>query len=134
MARPKVERKEGDATPCESHAGGCEIGDLFRLLGKTHVLNILYLFTQEDRGAPRRFVDVQHRLALSPNTLSERLKELVEHGLLSRTPYSEIPPRVDYQATKKALDLDKVFMALYEWSQSNDLTPETPPTPGRVTA
>lgn len=125
MARPKVERPTGDPTPCDT-AGGCEIGDLFRLLGKTHVLNILYLFTQEDRGAPRRFVDVQHRLKLSPNTLSERLKELVAAGLLTRTAYNEIPPRVDYQATKKALELDTVFEALRSWAAANDLQPDAP--------
>lgn len=122
MARPKAERPPV-SRPCDDVQGGCEIGDLFRLLGKTHVLNILYLFTQEDRGRPRRFVEVQHRLGLSPNTLSERLKELVEAGLLSRTAYNEIPPRVDYQATQKALDLDKVFLALHGWASQHNLQP-----------
>lgn len=124
MPRTKAVRPAGDPAPCDTADRGCEIGDLFRLLGKTHVLNILYLFTQEDRGAPRRFVDVQHRLRLSPNTLSERLKELVAAGLLSRTAYNEIPPRVDYQATRKALELDKVFDALRSWAAQNDLQPE----------
>ncbi|HEX2022870.1 MAG TPA: helix-turn-helix domain-containing protein [Candidatus Thermoplasmatota archaeon] len=122
MARPRAVRPPV-SRPCDSVEGGCEIGDLFRLLGKTHVLNILHLFTQEDRGQPRRFVDVQHRLGLSPNTLSERLKELVEAGLLSRTAYNEIPPRVDYQATRKALDLDRVFGELIQWAARHDLKP-----------
>lgn len=110
---------------CDDDVAGCQVTDLFRLFGKTHVLDILYLFTTEDRGAPRRFVEVQHRLALSPNTLSERLKELVEAGLLTRTAYNEIPPRVDYQATKKALELDMVFDALKEWASRNDLSAAT---------
>lgn len=122
MAPPKAVRTGRPTdTPCDSSEGGCQVTDLFRLLGKTHVLDILYLFTQEDRGAPRRFVEVQHRLRLSPNTLSERLKELVEAGLLTRTAYSEIPPRVDYQATAKALDLDTVFHALGSWAKRHDL-------------
>lgn len=126
MAPPKVPRPPTATEPlCEGEAG-CQIGDLFRLLGKTHVLDILYLFTQEDRGAPRRFVEVQHRLGLSPNTLSERLKELVEAGLLTRTAYNEIPPRVDYQATPKALDLDTVFVALKTWTTRHDLRPSAP--------
>ena len=122
MAPPRVARAgPTNDTPCENAEGGCQVTDLFRLLGKTHVLDILYLFTQEDRGAPRRFVEVQHRLSLSPNTLSERLKELVEAGLLTRTAYNEIPPRVDYQATAKALDLDTVFHALGSWAKRHDL-------------
>ena len=127
MARPKAVRPPKVEEPCATEEAGCQIGDLFRLLGKTHVLNILHLFTQEDRGAPRRFVDVQHRLGLSPNTLSERLKELVQAGLLTRTAYNEIPPRVDYQATKKALDLDSVFHALREWAARNTLQPAAAP-------
>lgn len=114
-ARPPVER------PCATVQGGCEINELFRVLGKTHMLDILHLFIV-DQG-PRRFVDVQNRLGLSPNTLTERLKELVETGLLSRTAYNEIPPRVDYEATKKARDLTVVFDALHEWAARNDLRP-----------
>ncbi len=56
-------------------------------------------------GGPKRFVDLQERLKLSPNTLSERLRELGGAGLLTRTAYPEIPPRVDYEATPKARDL-----------------------------
>lgn len=114
-ARPAAEK------PCDAVKGGCEIGELFRVLGKTHMLDILHLFIHDPR--PRRFVEVQDRLRLSPNTLTERLKELVEVGLLSRTAYNEIPPRVDYQATKKARDLLSVFESLQEWAGKNDLRP-----------
>ena len=105
---------------------GCEITDLFRLLGKSHVMRILYLFLKEE-PRPHRFVDVQHKLGLSPNTLTERLKELVEAGLLTRTAYNEIPPRVDYEATQKAKELDAVFVVLIEWAQRNNLEPVAQP-------
>lgn len=125
MAPPKVPRT-GPTTPapCASDEGGCQVTDLFRLLGKAHVLDVLYLFTQEHRGEARRFVEVQHRLGISPNTLSERLKELVAAGLLTRVAYNEIPPRVDYQATEKALDLDSVFLALRAWAGRHNLAPQ----------
>jgi DNA-binding HxlR family transcriptional regulator len=111
-------------------SGGCEIGDVFRLLGKVHMLDILHQFIREGPG-PRRFVDLQSRLGISPNTLSERLKALVEAGLLSRTAYNEIPPRVDYEATAKAHDLKPVFEALFEWSRRHALQPApAPPAPG----
>ncbi len=111
------------SVPCpDSAVGGCDIGDLFRLLGKVHVLDILHIMIWEP--GPRRFVDIQSRLGISPNTLSERLKSLVEAGLLSRTAYNEIPPRVDYEATAKARDLGPVFRALRDWSERNALAPE----------
>ncbi|MEK6986350.1 MAG: helix-turn-helix domain-containing protein [Candidatus Thermoplasmatota archaeon] len=108
--------------PCVGDAGGCDIGDLFRLLGKVHVLDILHLFIWQSSG-PRRFVEIQDALDISPNTLSERLRSLVEAGLLSRTSYNEIPPRVDYEVTAKARDLGPVFAALRAWSEKHALAP-----------
>ncbi|OGS50204.1 MAG: hypothetical protein A3K65_09770 [Euryarchaeota archaeon RBG_16_68_12] len=108
---------------CADEPHGCEIGELFHLLGKTYVLDILHGFMEES-SRPRRFVDLQRSLEMSPNTLSDRLKELVKAGLLSRTPYNEIPPRVDYEATAKAHDLKPVFEALGEWAERHTLKPE----------
>lgn len=110
------------ADSCATGPTGCDIADLFRLLGRSHVMRILYLFLHED-PRPHRFVDVQNRLGLSPNTLTERLKDLVQAGLLTRTAYNEIPPRVDYEATQKARDLESVFVALMEWSRRHNLGP-----------
>ena len=103
-------------------ATGCRIGELFELLGRAHVLDILYLAIHEER--PIRFADLQRRLGMSPNTLSHRLKSLHQAGLLTRTAYNEIPPRVDYEATAKARRLGDVFRMLHEWSQENTLTAE----------
>lgn len=123
MAR-KRERPAYQPPPEGSCASkiGCDVGELFRVLGKTHMLDILWTFVR-DSPNPRRFVEVQHELGLSPNTLSTRLKDLVEAGLLSRVVYNEIPPRVDYTATQKTLDLGPVFGALHEWAQQHDLQP-----------
>lgn len=85
------------------------------------MLDILHIFHSDP--TPHRFVDIQDRLQISPNTLSERLRELVEAGLLTRTAYSEIPPRVDYAATEKALALAPVFESLTLWATANDLRP-----------
>lgn len=128
-AAPPAAASEADS--CASGRTGCDIADLFRLLGKSHVMRILYLFLHED-PRPHRFVDVQNRLGLSPNTLTERLKELVEAGLLTRTAYNEIPPRVDYEATQKARDLENVFVFLMEWSRRHNLEPVA--EPGKASA
>ena len=105
--------------PSKSAAGGCQIGELFRLLGEPHVLDILYVFLAESKS--RRFVELQHELRLSPNTLTDRLKGLVAAGLLTRTAYNEIPPRVEYAVTPKATQLKPVFANLASWSQTNSL-------------
>ena len=113
-------KTRGKTKPCEQTEHGCEVAELFRVLGKTYMLDILHIFLVEGNG-PKRFVALQERLELSPNTLSDRLKELVKAGLLTRTPFNEIPPRVDYEATAKAHDLRGVFDTLLEWAARHDL-------------
>ncbi len=107
---------------CADAPGGIQIQDLFAALGRPHALDILHLFVFEEPG-PRRFLDVQERLGLSPKTLTVRLKEFVGAGLLSRTAYAEIPPRVEYEATEKANELKTVFKDLVAWSLRYDLKP-----------
>lgn len=113
------------APPPEGHcgpaAGGC-LGDLFALLSQSHMMQLVGILIWRSKG-PVRFVELQEALGISPNTLSARLKSLVEAGLVTRTPYSTIPPRVDYEATAKAHDLKRVFKALHEWAMENTLEP-----------
>lgn len=108
----------------EPLSAGCQIEELFHLLGKSHMLPILHIFNSEP--GPHRFVDIQRRLHLSPNTLSERLKDLVNAGLATRVAFNEIPPRVDYQATAKALELTPVFASLGSWAAKNNLRGDGP--------
>ncbi|MGB1698094.1 MAG: winged helix-turn-helix transcriptional regulator, partial [Thermoplasmatota archaeon] len=54
----------------------CNIGEVFEVLGKSHVLDLLYVAIT--REGPVRFGDWQKALKLSPNTLSSRLKLLVD--------------------------------------------------------
>lgn len=101
---------------------GCQLGELFRLLGEPYVLDILYLSLSEAR--PRRFVQLQAELKMSPNTLADRLRSLVNAGLLTRKAFNEIPPRVEYEATPKAFEFQTIFQSLTEWAGRHDLRPE----------
>ena len=116
---------EPAALPGPNNPQRCQVTDLLRLLGKAHVMGILYIFHTEP--GPRRFVELQERLKMSPNTLSERLKELVGAGILTRTAYNEIPPRVDYAITTKGRELTEIFRALVTWANHHALAPEPPP-------
>jgi DNA-binding HxlR family transcriptional regulator len=111
--------------PAECAAEGSCLSDFFHLLGKAHVLGILHYLLES--GSARRFVEIQDYLSLSPNTLTDRLKELAQAGLITRTSYNEIPPRVDYQVTAKAKELAPVFETLCEWAVKHDLRPEGAP-------
>ena len=49
------------------------------------------------------------------NILAERLKRLEREGLISRVPYSEHPPRVEYHLTPEGRALGRAVEALATW-------------------
>jgi DNA-binding HxlR family transcriptional regulator len=51
---------------------------------------------------------------ISSKTLTLRLRELEQHGLIKRTVYPEIPPHVEYSLTDKGRELKPVLLSLKE--------------------
>ena len=62
-----------------------------------------------------KFDDFQARLAVSRNTLTQRLSHLVDNEILMRVPYQDHPPRYEYRLTEKGRDLCHVMTALRQW-------------------
>src|SRR5258706_10305972 len=62
-----------------------------------------------------RFDQLQQSLGISRKVLAERLKWLVEHGVLERREYSSKPPRYEYALTAKGLELVDVLMVMVRW-------------------
>jgi DNA-binding HxlR family transcriptional regulator len=62
-----------------------------------------------------RFDDIQRDLGISRKVLAERLKHLVEAGMLERRRYSERPARDEYVLTEKGSGFVDVLMAMAEW-------------------
>lgn len=65
----------------------------------------------------RRFEDYQSSTGIARNILTDRLKTLVDHGILERRPYAEHPGRTlyEYRLTEKGLDLYPVLVSLMKW-------------------
>jgi len=106
----------------DSPAATGRLRELYRLLGRPHVLDILHEVCESH--APLRFVEIQRRLQVSPNTLADRLRDLVAAGLLTRSRHRELPPRVDYSPTPKAQELRTLFEGLTSWSRRHRLVPD----------
>src|SRR6266702_2821906 len=76
----------------------------------------------------RRFSELRSSLAgISPKTLTDRLRELEQHGLVERVMYAEIPPRVEYTLTQKGRTLEPVISALAAWGRGAGAEEPRPP-------
>ena len=62
-----------------------------------------------------RFDDLQRDLGVSRKVLAERLRHLVEAGVLERRLYSEHPPRYEYVLTRMGWEFVDVLMAMVAW-------------------
>jgi DNA-binding HxlR family transcriptional regulator len=63
----------------------------------------------------RRFDEFRRDLDIARPVLTERLKRLVEHGVLARHLYCERPPRYEYRLTAKGMTLSPTLVAQMRW-------------------
>ena len=78
-------------------------------------------------AGPLRFNDLLGQIpGLAPNILSERLKRLERDGLLTARPYSERPPRSEYQLTGEGQELAGALRLLAHWGAGH-ADPSTAP-------
>ncbi len=52
---------------------------------------------------------------INPRTLSQRLDDLENHGIITKKSYSEVPPRVEYTLTRKGRDLLPIIEQMATW-------------------
>ncbi|MCI3131768.1 winged helix-turn-helix transcriptional regulator [Phenylobacterium aquaticum] len=75
----------------------------------------------------RRFEDFQARLGISRTITAERLKALVDEGVLKKVPYQDRPLRHEYRLTDKGLDLYPVMMAVVNFGDRHYAGEAGPP-------
>ena len=74
------------------------------------------LWTLNEFGT-QRFVELQRRIGvITPKVLTQRLRQLERDGLVTRTYYAEVPPRVEYDISPLGRSLAPLFHSLAEWS------------------
>ncbi len=92
-------------------SAACSINATLEVIGDRWTLLVLRdLF----RGV-RRFSELVDDLGIAKNLLSDRLKRLVEEGIVEKVPYQDRPARFEYRLTPKGADLSPALIALMRW-------------------
>ncbi|MEN2978190.1 helix-turn-helix domain-containing protein [Tistrella bauzanensis] len=92
----------------------CSIARTLSVIGDRWTLLIL----RECFMRVRRFEYFQSRLGITRHVLADRLRKLVEAGVLVRVPYQDRPVREEYRLTQKGLDLYPVLMSILKWGDT----------------
>jgi DNA-binding HxlR family transcriptional regulator len=67
-----------------------------------------------------RFTQLRARVGnVAPKVLTQTLRALERDGILTRTVYAQVPPRVDYQLTELGHSLVTPIAAIQEWAESH---------------
>lgn len=92
----------------------CPLTGVITLLNRKYAMQIVSIVGGH---GSLRFGEIEdHVSPASTATLSSRLEELVEAGLVERTQYNEIPPRVEYELTPSGHELRERLDPVLEWA------------------
>lgn len=118
---------------CDNNASEskCYLRAAISLLEGKYTLFILKQFFSGNQ----RFSNLLRTIpGISRKTLSDKLRNLTEIGLLSRTAYAEVPPRVEYELTPYGQSLREVVSKLELLGKEMDKPPVPDVTPAKVPA
>lgn len=84
------------------------------LEGKWKIVIIFQLFAAR---APLRFSELERRVeGVNQKMLIQQLKELEKDGIVTRTIYPQVPPKVEYALSEIGLALGPSIEALIDWT------------------
>ncbi|MEY9967067.1 DNA-binding HxlR family transcriptional regulator [Streptacidiphilus sp. MAP12-16] len=95
----------------------CPIGPVVDIVFSRWTTPILWTLNEFGR---QRFVHLERKIAtITPKVLTQRLRQMERDGLVVRTYYPEVPPRVEYEISELGRSLAPLFSALVQWSGTN---------------
>ncbi|QDW61716.1 helix-turn-helix domain-containing protein [Oerskovia sp. KBS0722] len=116
LATPPIEASgghEGGAVCSVDNSASRVIRELLARVGDKWSMLVIGVL----HDGPLRFTELQRKIdGISHRMLTQTLRGLERDGLVTRTSYPEIPPRVEYAATPLGLSLSKPAIALAQWA------------------
>lgn len=114
MAKPELKLVDVDYA-AEGEANCKALGQILQRIGDKWTIMIVGALS---RG-PMRFNALQRAIpGLSHKMLTVTLRGLERDGLVKRTAFATIPPRVDYELTAQGLSLHEPLLTLASWARS----------------
>jgi len=112
----KTSREEpAGICPCGSE---CAIERALAMVGGRWKLRLLCTLMLD---GTQRYNDLKKKTAgITPAMLSSSLRELERDALVTRVQYEQIPPRVEYTITEKAIKLWPILHRLIHWSRDEE--------------
>ena len=90
----------------------CPVATTVQLIGSKWKL----LFLRNLLARPWRFNELKKNLeGISQKVLTDSLRSLEEDGIVTRTVYPEVPPRVEYSLSELGNSMRPIISAMEQW-------------------
>lgn len=90
----------------------CPVATTVQLIGSKWKLLII----RNLRMRPQRFNELKKDLdGISQKVLTDSLRSMEEDGLITRTVYPEVPPRVEYALSELGQSMSPILDAMQQW-------------------
>lgn len=97
----------------------CPIETTLDIIGGKWKSVILYRLL----GGKKRFSELQRMCKnVTQRTLTLQLRGLETDGLIKRTVYAEVPPRVEYELTPLGFSVEPIIQSIYDWGLGYEVT------------
>ena len=71
-------------------------------------------------SGPKRFCELEKSVGhINPRTLSQRLDDLEDEGIITKQSFAEVPPRTEYTLTQKGHDLLPILKQMATWGKKH---------------
>ena len=96
---------------------GCPIRNVLSRVGDKWSLLVLYSLQHRE---PVRFKELQRQIPeISQKSLTQTLRTLEVDGFVTREVFPEVPPRVEYSLTPRALSFLPLVENMIKWATEN---------------
>jgi DNA-binding HxlR family transcriptional regulator len=94
----------------------CPIQQTIALIGDKWKIIVICTLAE----GTKRFGELQRAMdGITPKVLTRQLRDLERDGLVQRTVFPEVPPRVEYALTTLGRSLLPILGQLHEWAVEN---------------
>ncbi len=99
------------------HPLRCPVSATLSVIGGRWKPIILFILMKQ---GVQRFGELKKRIpAVTQRMLTSQLKELENDGVIIRTAYAEMPPRVEYHLSEYGQSLEEVLYAMHYWGEKH---------------
>lgn len=109
-----MENMESIAAKPAKELPACPVETTLSLIGDKWKVLIL----RDLMPGTKRFSELKRSIGnVSQKVLTAQLRQMEESGLLTRTVYAEVPPRVEYTLTELGRSLKPILDAMWNWGE-----------------